>query len=190
MDAVLKGEEDMQQDKCTHVWEMVNVTSGLVIMKKCFHCGKVSTCFCFHNKVPLEECREEEHFWNFVGGDTALHFDLKCDKCGTSVKFDELVGLMMCTGCDERCDVDILRRELEPQDTRVRIALGRRPIDERKQLPPEKIAILQDYFDQQRKLSKPKIKIVSHEMIRSIDKCYAEVIQDIDMLFVMALEGE
>jgi len=178
----------MQEDKCPHVWEMGNVASGLIVMKKCFHCGKVSTCFCFHDKLPLEPCREEGHFWNFVEGDPTLHFDLKCINCGRVVKFGELVGLMICTGCDERCEVDVLRRKLEPQGTRVCIALGCRPIEERKQLPGEKIAILQDYFDQQGKSLKFKIKIVPHEMVRSIDSCYAEVVKDVDMLFITALE--
>ncbi len=167
---------------------MVNVASGLIVMKKCFHCGKVSTCFCFHDKLPLEPCYEEGHFWNFMEGDPTFHFDLKCTKCGTLVKFDELVGLMMCTRCDETCEVDILSRKLEPEDTRVCIALGYRPIDERRQLPREKIDILQDYINQECKSLKSKIKIVPNEMVKSIDKCYARVIEDVEMLFMAPSE--
>jgi len=178
----------MQKENCLHFWEMVNVASGLIVMKKCFHCGKVSTCFCFHNKLPLEPCYEEGHFWNFMEGDPTFHFDLKCTKCGTLVKFDELVGLMMCTGCDQACEVDIARRKLEPQRTRVLIALGYRPIDERKQLSQEKISTLEDYFSQQGKSLKCKIKIVSHKMVKSIDNCYAEVIKDVEALFMVPSE--
>jgi len=190
MERAAEAEEGMQEDKCSHIWEMVNVASGVIVMKKCFHCGKVSTCFCFHDKLPLEPCREGEHFWNFVEGDPTLHFDLKCTKCAAFVKFGELVGLMTCIGCDERCEVGILRQKLEAEDTRVCIALGRRPIDERKQLPAEKTAILQDYFDQQGKSLRSKIKIVSHEMVRSIDNCYAEAVKDVDVLFTTALKGK
>lgn len=178
----------MPKQKCSHNWEMVNVASGLIVMKKCFHCRKVSTCFCFHDKLPLEPCREEPHFWNFVEGDPTFHFDLKCTQCGTLTKFDELVALMICTGCDETCEVDILRRKLEPEGTRVCIAMGRRPIEERKQLPLEKIDILQNYISQQSKSLKCKIKIVSHERVRSIDNCYAEVVRDADMLFTTAVK--
>lgn len=178
----------MQAEKCSHLWEMVNVASGLIVMKKCFHCSKVSTCFTFDHKPPLATCHEEGHFWNFVEGDESFHFDLKCRKCGTLVKFAELVGLMVCTGCDERCEVDILRRELEPEGTRVCIALGCRPIDERKQLPPEKLAVLEEFFSQQGESLKSKIKVVPHEMVRSIDKCYAEVVRDADMLFATSRE--
>jgi len=96
---------------------------------------------------------------------------------------------MMCTGCDERCEVDVLRRKLEPEGKQVCIALGRRPIKERKQLSQETIAILQDYFDQQDKSLKTSIRIVSHEMVRSIEICYAEVIKDMDALLITAAEG-
>ena len=180
----------MQSGKCSHRWEMVNVASGLIVMKKCFHCGKVSTCFTFHNKPPLEPCHEEEHFWNFVQGDEALHFDLKCRSCGTLVKLDELVGLMVCTGCDQRCEVDMLRRKLEQEGTQVWVALSGRPVDERKQLPPEKLAALQEYISQHRESSKSKIKIVSHEMVKSIDNCYAEVVRDNRMLFATCSESK
>jgi len=165
---------------------MVNIAGGLIVMKKCFHCGRVSTCFTFHDKPPLEQSHEGDHFWNFMESDSSFHFDMKCTKCGTLVKFDELVALTICTGCDRACEVDVLRQKLEPENTRVCIALGRRPIDERKQLPDEKIAVLEDYFDQQCRNLEYKIKVVPHQMIRSIASCYAEVIKDSDMLLPAA----
>jgi len=172
----------MAKGKCSHAWEIANAEHGLVVMKKCFHCGKVSTCFCHHDKLPLESSHEGQHFWNFVEGDPALHFDLKCSKCGTTVEMNELVGLMICTGCDPECKVDALRREFEPQGVHVRIALGGRPIDERKQIPPEKIAVLQQYFDQQAQSGKPKVNVVSHELVRNIESCYARIVEEAEML--------
>ncbi len=178
----------MQKEICSHLWEMINVASGLVVMKKCFHCARVSTCFVFHNKPPLEPCHEGKHFWNFMESEPSFHFDLKCNKCGTLVKLDELLGLMLCTGCDETCEVDIIRRKLEPEHVCVYIALGYRPVGERKQLPQEKISVLQDFFSQQCKSLKSKIKIVSHEMIKSIETCYAEMFKDAEMLFTVLSE--
>jgi len=92
---------------------MTNVAPGLIVMKKCFHCAKVSTCFTFHNKPPLEPSHDSEHFWNFMESDEFFHFDLKCAKCASVVKLDELVGLTTCVGCDETCEVGILMRKLE-----------------------------------------------------------------------------
>jgi hypothetical protein len=161
---------------------MIGVTHGLVVMKKCFHCGKVSTCFCPHDKLPLEGSHEDNHFWNFVEGDPAVHFDLKCGKCGKVVLMKELVGLMICTGCDPECQVDAVRREVEPQDVQVCIALGRRPIDERKQIPPEKAAAIQQYFDRRVQSGNTRTKVVSHHLVRSIERCYAKVIEDAEAL--------
>jgi len=182
--------EGMKQQKCPHIWEMVNVASGLIVMKQCFHCGRVSTCFCFHDKLPLEPCHEGQHFWNFMEGDPTFHFDLRCVNCSTLIQFGELVGLMMCTGCDQRCEVDVVRRKLEPQGTRVCIVLGCRPIEERKDISEEKVAVLQEYFDQQAKSLKSRIKVVHHKLVRSVDNCYAQVLENADSLFKTALEGK
>ena len=173
----------MRDGNCSHLWKMVNVTSGLVVMKKCFHCNKVSTCFVFHHEPPLEACREQNHFWNFMESDECFHFDVKCTKCDALVGLDELVGLMRCTGCDETCPVDILRRKLEPEYSQVYIAMGRRPIQEKRQLSQEGFAALEAYFNQQTKSLKRKLKIVHHEMVKDVEKCYAEVISDVDTLF-------
>lgn len=84
----------MTKKHCIHSWQMINVISGLIVMKKCFHCMKVSACFCRDCKPPLEESREGNHFWDFVESEPAIHFDLKCGKCGEQVMLNELVGLM------------------------------------------------------------------------------------------------
>ncbi len=173
----------MTEAECLHMWEMVNVANGLVVFKQCFHCGKISTCFTFHSNPPFASSHEGEHFWNCVESKPSFHFDLKCAKCGTLVALDELVGLMFCTRCNQACEVDLLRRKLESEHIRLCVVLGRRPIDDRSQLSAEKISILQDYFDQQCESLGCKIKLVSHELVKNIGNCYAEVVEDSQMLF-------
>lgn len=180
----------MQKEKCSHLWEMVNVAAGLIVFKKCFHCAKVSACFTFHSEPPLAPSREGDHFWNVMQSDETFHFDLECTKCGTLVKLDGLVSLMMCTGCDETCQVDVLRRRLEPESRRVCIALSSLPAEEKKQLPREKFAVLEDYIDQRCDHLKCGIKLVPNTMVKNIAKCYAEVVKDADMLFAMVPEGK
>jgi hypothetical protein len=80
------------------------------------------------------------------------------------------------------CKVGILREELLPQGVLVYIVLGARPIDERKQLPKEKVATIEHFLNQQSKLSKKKIKLVSHDLVRNIESCYAEVIKEVGLL--------
>jgi len=168
----------MNVETCEHVWEMTNVKGGLIVMKKCFHCSKVSTFFVAHRDPPIETSHEGKHFWNFMESDPSFHFDIKCRKCDKIIDLDELVGIMVCTGCNETCEVDILRKKLVGEGSNVHIALGQRPLDERKALSTEKLAILQEYYHQQGKHPANQVEIVSHEMIRDLDKCYAEVIED------------
>jgi hypothetical protein len=79
--------------------------------------------------------------------------------------------------------VCIFTRSFEPEDIQVYIAMGRRPIEERRQLSQEQFSSLEAYFNQQSGSLKRKVKIVRHEMVKDLDKCYAEVIRDTDMLF-------
>jgi hypothetical protein len=104
------------------------------------------------------------------------------------VKLDELVGLMICTGCNETCEIGIIRRKLEPENVQVCIALGHHPVDERKQLPQEKFSVLEEYFNQQGKSIQSKIKLVSDENVKSIGKCYANVVESAETVFTTSSE--
>ena len=172
----------MQDQKCAHQWKMINVQTGFVITENCYKCDKTSTYFCLEEKPPLEEYREGDHFWNVMESAQTMIFDLECPKCGHMVTFHELSGLMMCTGCDENCKVDHLRKELEKDRTFVYVAFGFFPADEVEQLSPDKISILEEYFNQRRDSSRSQIKIVSSERISDIKNCYANVIKDVGML--------
>jgi len=176
----------MQEEKCRHSWKMVDVKQGFIIMEKCSHCRKISNYFAEELKPPMEKYREKEHFWNYMESAQSIRFNLRCTRCNETVNFNELLGLMMCTGCDEKCDVNIQMKELEKEKTWIYVAFGYLPIDEKKQLTEEKIAILEDYFNQRRKSSKSRIKIVSHELVRDIKNCYGEVIMDMDLLSLTA----
>ncbi|MFH1297617.1 MAG: hypothetical protein ABIJ04_10130 [Bacteroidota bacterium] len=172
----------MKEETCSHIWEMINIQNGYIVTENCFRCRKTSTYFSIGEWPPLEEYREGEHFWNIMEVAQSIRFDLKCKVCGELVHFNELAGLMMCTGCDEKCQVDTLMKELEKSRTWVYVAFGFFPVDERKQLNKEKISILEQYFNQRRKSSTSRIKIVSSEMIDDIARCFAEMIKDVGML--------
>jgi hypothetical protein len=174
-------EAHMQEEKCSHLWEMANVRYGFVITEQCSDSKKVVTYFS-EDEPPLEEYRDGDHFWNVMETAQSIRFDLRCSKCSKVETLNELMGLMMCTGCIEDCDVNRLMNQLESQRTWVYVAFGFLPGEERKQLSKEQIAVLEDYFNQRRKSSKSRIKIVGHEMVKSYATCYAEVIRDLDLL--------
>ncbi|MCP4151217.1 MAG: hypothetical protein GY757_25970 [bacterium] len=172
----------MQQENCSHQWDMVNVEYGFIITEKCFHCDKVANYFSTEDKPPLEEYREGDHFWNVMESSQSFKFDLKCTECGLVEKYDDMMGLMMCTGCHEDCDVDKLMKQYENQRVWVYVVFGFLPINERKQLAPEKLAVLEEYFNKRRKTKRSSIKFVSHEMVKDFATCYAEIIRDRDLL--------
>ena len=175
-------EDNMHEERCSHTWEMVDVIPCFIVTEKCYHCGKIATYFSTENIPPIEEYREGEHLWNFMGSAQSIKFNLKCIKCDKLEKFDELLGVMMCTGCDEKCEANVLLKKLEQKRIWIYVAFGYLPIDEKKQLSLKQISILEDYFNQRRKSSKSRIKIVSHKLVNNIASCYAEVIKDVDML--------
>jgi hypothetical protein len=178
----------MKEQNCLHQWTMINIRPGFIITESCYKCQKISCYFSNDEKPPLEEYRDGDHFWNVMQSAQTFRFELECTACHIIVQYDELLGLMMCTGCDENCKVEHLRKELEKERTWVYVAYGFLPVNEVKRLGQEKIAILEEYFNQRRKTSKSKIKIVSYEMISNVENCYAEVIKDVGLLSLKATE--
>ncbi len=180
----------MPEATCNHIWEMANIAYGFLITEKCSKCEMISTYFTFEDRPPLEEYREGDHFWNVMESAQSFRFDFKCRHCGQLVSFNELMGLAMCTGCDENCQVEKVRKKLEKERTWVYVAFGYLPNDEHKQLTKKQIAILEDFFNQRRKSSRTRIKIVSQELVKNFVTCYGEVIKDVNMLSLTAPEEE
>jgi hypothetical protein len=178
----------MKDQNCVHQWRMINVRPGFIITENCYKCHKTSCYFSFDEKPPLEEYRDGDHFWNVMQSAQTFRFELECSRCHEIVNYDELLGLMMCTGCDENCKVDHLRKKLEKERTWVYVAYGFLPMNEVMRPAQEKIDILETYFNQRRKTSKSKIRIVSYEMISNVENCYAEVIKDVGLLSLKATE--
>jgi len=171
----------MAKETCPHVWAMTHVVPGFIVTEKCSLTGQIVTYMSFEASPPLQQWRDGEHLWNVIETAQSIRFDLVCATCGREVPYDELLGLMLCTGCDEACRVNRLQRQLAPQRTWVYVAYGYRPVEEKKQLTPEKIAILETYFNQRRQSARSQIRIVSHELVSDIGKCYAEVIKDVEL---------
>jgi len=180
----------MPKTSCRHTWEMINIHYGFIVTEKCYTCEKISTYYSFEDRPPLDEYREGEHFWNVMESAQSFRFDFKCRACGQIVPFDELMGLMMCTGCDEECQVEKLQKKHAAERTWIYVAFGFLPTDEHRQLSREKISILEDFFNQRRKSSTSRIKIVSQELVKKYATCFGEVIKDVDMLSLKPSEGK
>ncbi len=180
----------MQNPTCKHQWEMVNIRPGYILTETCHKCQLVSSYFSFEDYPPFEEYKDGEHFWNVMDSVQSVSFDLRCKECNILVSFNELSSLMLCTGCRDDCRVNDLILEYSSQNIALYVAFGFKPVNEKKQLSPEQISVLEDYYNQIRKSSGTSIRIVSFDMIDDLDSCTGEYIMDRHLLSLTPIENK
>jgi len=168
---------------CEHLWEMDNVQFGFVAFERCFHCNGLRTFF-GQDPAPFlgEEYREGACYWSRVENAQSFRFDLRCTRCSVRVAFDDLMGLLHCTGCDPECQVDRLRRECEAAGGWALVAFGFIDKDEILPLSPTKLQMLADYFNQRRDPSRKKVRLLSFELIGKFSRCEGDFLHDVGML--------
>jgi hypothetical protein len=176
----LLNEEKIIMSVCRHQWNMTNIRFGFVVFEKCPHCNSLRTFFSTDDLPILgDKYREGRCFWSRVENAQSLQFDLQCRQCGHLEKYDDLMGLMHCTGCLPECKVDIIQRQLELERTWVMVAFGFLLGQETKPLDLRKLDILTDYFNQRRDT---RIKLLSFDLIPDWSRCKGDFIHDIGML--------
>ncbi len=164
---------------------MINVQFGFVVFEKCFHCNSVRTYFTTESAAILgDEYREEDHFWHRVENAQSFKFDLHCSACDAIERFDDLMGLFYCTGCDPDCRVEIMRQRLDAQRTFILLASGflREGDPLPAQVPMEKLNRLTEYFNQRRDLSRSRIAILPFDLEGGFAQCKGEFLYDVGML--------
>jgi len=168
---------------CQHLWEMTNIQFGFVAFEKCYHCNGLRTYFSKEESPFLgDKYREGNCFWSKAESAQSFRFNLKCSRCKLVVKFDDLMGLMHCTGCLPQCEIEIIQKQLEPLKTWVLVAFGFMDKKKVEPISPEKTDILTEYFNQRRDISRSKIKILSYDLIKDVSLCRGDFIHDVGML--------
>jgi hypothetical protein len=170
---------------CPHSWEMRNVQSGFVVFEKCFHCNSARTYFTKEAIAIFgDEYREGDHFWHRVENAQSFRFDLRCSACGTTEQFDDLMGLLYCTGCQSDCRLEVLRKRLEAERTYLILASGflSESSPTPKQVSMLKLAELTRYFNRRRDTSRSKIAIVPFDLEGGFAGCNGEFLHDVGML--------
>jgi len=168
-----------------HLWTMTDIEFGFIIFEKCFHCRGLRTFFTVEQISYLgDKYREGDHFWARVENAQSFRFALRCSACGRVEKFDELMGLLYCTGCRPDCPLDIQRREHEAEKIWVLFACGySRENDIRPgPIPTSKLEILTEYFNQRRDTSRSRIAILPFNLEDGFTRCKAEFLHDVGML--------
>ena len=171
--------------ECQHQWEMVNIRFGFVVFEKCYHCRGLRTYFT-REGVPIlgDKYREGDHFWNRVENAQSFRFDLICRKCKDAESFDDLMGLMYCTGCLPDCRVEVLRKKLEAERVHILLACGflSESDPKPKQIPARKLTKLTDYFNQRRVMARSLMSIIPFDLEDGFSRCKGEFLHDVGML--------
>ena len=168
---------------CQHIWDMINIQFGFIVFEKCFHCNGLRTYFSVEdNPILGDRYREGDCHWTRMENAQSFRFDLQCTKCTHMEKFDDLMGLLHCTGCLPDCELDILRKKYETERTWTIVAFGFLPEAETTPIPEYKLDILTDYFNQRRDTLRSKIKVLSFNLIKDLPRCRGDFIYDVGML--------
>jgi len=162
---------------------MTNIQFGFVVFEKCFHCDGLRTYFSAED-VPIlgDKYREGDHFWSRAENAQSFRFDLRCTKCNLVENFEDLMGLLHCTSCLPNCEVENLQKKYEAERTWILVAFGFLPQAKAEPIPPHKLGLLTDYFNQRRDTSRSKIKIVPFNLIQDLSRCKGDFIHDVGML--------
>jgi hypothetical protein len=168
---------------CVHRWEMDGVQFGFVAFERCFHCNGLRTFFS-REQAPFigDEYREGQCYWSRVENAQSFRFALRCSCCGEYLRFDELMGLLYCTGCDAECKVELLRRKHEASGSWVLVAFGFVDKQALAPVPEAKLEALAEYFNQRRDPSRKTVRLVSYELIGDYSRCKGDFLHDVGML--------
>jgi len=162
---------------------MTNIQFGFVVFEKCFHCNGLRTYFSVED-IPArgDKYREGDCYWSRMENAQSFRFDLHCSKCKQLEKFDDLMGFFFCPGCLPDCEVEILQKRYEAQKTWIIVAFGFLPEARTNPIPPHRLDLLSDYFNQGRDTARSRIKIISFDLIKDFSRCRGEFIHDVGML--------
>ncbi len=166
--------------ECQHQWKMTNIEFGFMVFEKCSHCANLRTYF--SKDDTWDEYREGDCHWSIVENAQTFRFDLQCTQCDKVEKYDDLMGLLYCTGCMEDCEVEVLRKKYEAQKTWVLVAFGFLPKAISAPIPAYKLDMLSDHFNQRRDTSRSRIKILPFNLIKNIAQCRGDFIHDVGLL--------
>ena len=166
---------------CNHKWEMIDILYGYLVVEGCPRCGGRTSFFSTEAVAPIDEYKEGDHFWIYLGSSQAVKFNLKCTKCNEIVHLDDLMGLMMST-CDRpQCEVANIAKSAG-KGSSVYVAICADSTHSSGKCISEKgIDALNQYFNQNIKTPEKKILVVPCSKCCGIDVCEGIVIADVGL---------
>jgi len=172
----------MLDKKCRHSWQMANIRYGFLVTEKCRHCEAVETYFSIEDVPPKEEHREGDHFWRYLGSTQTVKFDLRCERCQGLVDCSDMLALMYCMKCSEKCNVCAMTDICESQSIMILVALTSDVRAEaRREISLDTVTCLSQYFNDRIRTVGKKILILPDWMRQDPTICKGEVLQDVGM---------
>lgn len=166
---------------CRHVWTMINVRSGYLVVEGCYKCEARSSFFSTEPVPPVDNYHDGEHFWKHLGSSQAVKFDLECRNCGKIVSLDDMMGIMLSTCRDPECEVHRLSAQ-RGNGTFIYVAFcADSTHPDGRCVSDEGIGALTEYFNNNIKDPDKKIVVVPCKMCCSLDTCEGIVIADTDL---------
>jgi hypothetical protein len=163
---------------CVHRWSMTGIRTGYLVVEGCHHCGGRCSFFSAEPTPPVDEYRQGEHFWGYLGSYQAVRFDLMCDLCAMRVDLGDVMGLMLSTCEDPGCEVGRLVRSAG-RSSSVYVALCADTTHVSKTCVSEVgILALNQYFNQGIRAPGKRIIVVPCRMCSRVDNCQGIVIAD------------
>ncbi|UCE60419.1 MAG: hypothetical protein JSU63_01465 [Phycisphaerales bacterium] len=163
---------------CNHSWSMVNIRNGYLVIEGCHECRARTSFFSMETVPPVDDYRDGEHFWTYLGSFQAVKFDLSCEECGEIVNLNDMMGLMLSTCRDPDCEVGRLATA-QGKGTWVYVALCADSSHATgKCVSDAGVKALGEYFNANIKDPDKKVVVVPCRMCNSIDTCEGIVIAD------------
>jgi hypothetical protein len=163
---------------CTHHWSMIDVRSGYLVVEGCYHCGARSSFFSTEVVAPMDEYRDGPHYWEYLSGDQAVTFRLRCDLCGAEPDLSAMTGLMLSTCEEPGCEIGRLAHKLGRRASIYVALCGDSSHASSRCVSDEGVRALTEYFNQGRRRRRRRIVVVPCRMRSDADCCRGVVIAD------------
>jgi hypothetical protein len=161
---------------------MVDVRGGFLVVEGCYHCGARSSFFSTEPVAPIDEYRDGAHIWEYLSGDQAVSFSLRCEDCGQTADLNAMTGLMMSLCEDPDCEVGRLALRLGGQASIYVALCGDSTHESGRCVSDEGVAALGEYFNQGRRPGRRRIVVVPCRLRSDADCCRGIVISDAGLI--------
>jgi hypothetical protein len=161
---------------------MTDVHGGFLVVEGCYHCGARSSFFSTEPVAPIDEYRDGPHIWEYLSGDQAILFGLRCDTCGRTADLSSMTGLMMSLCDDPECEVGRLALRLGDQASIYVALCGDSTHESGRCVSDEGVVALEEYFNQGRRPGRRRIVVVPCRMRSDADRCRGIIISDAGLI--------